>query len=301
MKKPLYLIIALLSLWGSSELKAQDSTTSVNYKRLFAVTGAETAFYVGGMIYLSEIWYRDYERVPFHWYNDNAGYLQMDKMAHAYISYQESKAGYHALRWSGISKNKALIFGGTLGFVLQLPVEIFDGIYEGYGFSPGDVVANAAGSLLFIGQEWAWDEQKIKMKYSFYPSEYAQYRPRFLGESTLEQMFLDYNSHTYWLSANIKSITGWQNVPSWLNLALGYSANGMLGEFKNPTTYEGNPLPEITRYRQLLLSMDVDFTKIPAKRKFFKGLYQGLNLLKVPFPTLEYNKEKGLILRPLYY
>ena len=122
------------------------------------------------MLYLSEIWYRDYKRVPFEWYNDNRGYLQMDKFAHGFIAYHESRAGYQALRWAGVPKGKALLWGGSLGFMLQLPVEIFDGIYEGYGFSMGDVLANASGSLLFTAQEWAWDEQRIRMKYSFSPS-----------------------------------------------------------------------------------------------------------------------------------
>lgn len=277
-----------------------SAVQKINKKRLAIVVGAESTFYVGGMLYLSEIWYRDYERVPFHWYNDNSGYLQMDKCAHSFIAYHESRVGYQALRWAGVSKNKALLWGGSLGFILQLPVEIFDGIYEGYGFSMGDVLANTSGSLLFTLQQWRWDEQRIKMKYSFSPSPYAKVRPRTLGETTLEQLFLDYNSHTYWLSVNLRSVTRQEKFPAWFNVAIGYSANGMLGEFENPTFIDGQVAPDYDRYRQFLISLDVDLTKIPTRSRFLKKLFEGLNMLKVPFPALELNK-KGAKGYWLYY
>lgn len=277
-----------------------DTARTINKKRLWLVAGTEACFYVGGMLYLNEIWYRDYERVPFHWYNDNSGYLQMDKFAHSFIAYQESRAGYHALRWAGVSKNKALLWGGSLGFVLQLPVEIFDGIYEGYGFSMGDVAANASGSLLFTLQEWRWDEQRIKMKYSFSPSPYAKVRPRVLGENTLEQLFLDYNSHTYWLSVNLKSFAKNSQLPAWLNVAIGYSGNGMLGEFENPDFINGQPAPYYDRYRQVLLSLDVDLSKIQTRSVFLKRVLGSLNLLKIPFPAIEFNKN-GVKAHGLYY
>lgn len=224
----------------------------------------------------------------------------MDKLAHSFIAYQESRAGYHALRWAGVPKNKALLWGGSLGFILQLPVEIFDGIYEGYGFSMGDVVANTSGSLLFTLQEWRWDEQRIKMKYSFSPSPYAKVRPRVLGENAFEQLFLDYNSHTYWLSVNLKSFAKNSKLPAWLNVALGYSANGMLGEFENPDFINGQPAPNYERYRQVLLSLDVDLSKIPTRSIFLKRVLGSLNILKIPFPTIEFNK-KGVKAYGLYY
>lgn len=271
----------------------QQTDSTVHKKRLWLVAGSELTFYVGGMLYLNEIWYRDYERVPFHWYNDNGGYLQMDKCAHSLIAYQESKAGYQALRWAGVSKNKALLWGGSLGFILQLPVEIFDGIYEGYGFSMGDVLANTSGSLLFTLQQWQWDEQRIKMKYSFSPSPYAKDRPRVLGENTLEQLFLDYNSHTYWWSVNVHSFVQNDAIPKWLNVAIGYSANGMLGEFENPDFISGNPAPDYDRYRQCLLSLDVDLSKIRTRSRFLKTLFTSLNILKIPFPTIELSNNKA--------
>jgi hypothetical protein len=79
--------------------------------------------------------------VPFHFFNDNKGYLQVDKFGHAFGAYFESYIGYHWLRKSGVSKSKGLVYGATLGFILQSPIEIMDGIHEGWGFSWGDMAA----------------------------------------------------------------------------------------------------------------------------------------------------------------
>ncbi len=49
------------------------------------------------------------------------------------------------------------------------------------------------------------------------------------------------------------------NLPEWLNLSLGYGANGMLGEFENKKYYKGQSLPDYKRYKQFYISLDIDF------------------------------------------
>jgi hypothetical protein len=87
--------------------------------------------------------------------------------------------------------------------MLQLPIEIWDGMYEGWGFSWSDVGANALGSALVIGQELAFQEQIVKYKFSFSPSPYAPKANGYLGNG-FDELFYDYNGHTYWLWASIK-------------------------------------------------------------------------------------------------
>jgi hypothetical protein len=145
---------------------------------------------------------------------------------------------------------------------------------------------------LFTLQQWRWNEQRIKMKYSFSPSPYAKVRPSVLGENPLEQLFLDYNSHTYWWSVNLRSFAKQSTIPSWLNVAVGYSANGLLGEFKNPDFINGQPAPYYERYRQVLFSLDVDLSKIPTRSRFLKGVLNAANMLKIPFPTIELSNGK---------
>jgi len=277
-----------------------DYPDTLHKKRLRTVIRTEAISYTAGISFLSFIWYKDHQRVPFHYYNDLKGYLQMDKAGHAFGAYRESYSAYYALRWAGLDKKKSLLYGGTLGIIFQTPIEIFDGLYEGWGFSWTDMAANTLGSVLFITQEALFDEQVVMMKFSYSPSIYPEYHS-ILGEAHWERFFLDYNGHTYWLSGSMQTLTGIKSIPPWLNIAFGYSANGMIYEFDNPLYYQGQPFPYFERYRQFLFSLDINFSKIPTSNKWLKKTFRAINLLKVPFPTLEINKVNGMKFRGFYF
>jgi len=273
----------------------RDSTT-INKSKLVTAIVTQSTLYFGSMAYLQFVWYKDKERVPFHFYNDSKGYLQIDKMGHAYGAYLESYLCYNWLRNAGVSKKNSLLFGGTMGVILQTPIEIFDGRYENWGFSWSDMAANTAGSLLLIGQEVLFDKQLFQYKFSFSRSEYAPLSNGYLGDNTLESLFLDYNGHTYWLSTNLNNILLKNKLPDWLNISFGYSANGMYGEFENRTSWGGVEIPPTERYRQFLISLDIDWTKIPTDSKLLKKVFHALNFIKIPAPALELSgvgKPKG--------
>ncbi len=301
--KSVFVLAVVLLTTSAGLAQAPDSTfgEGVNKTRLRVVAGAGAAFYTAGLLCLSQIWYADMERVPLQFYNDNAGWLQMDKFAHGYVAYHQSYWGYQTLRWAGLSPRKALWYGGPLGFVMQLPIEIFDGLYEGYGFSWGDVAANAAGSALFVGQELAWGEQRVLPKFSFSPSPYPALRPGTLGRTVGAQLVQDYNAQTYWFSFSPGSFLGGSRWPQWLCVSVGYSGEGMLGEFQNPDFIRGESVQHIARYRQYLLSIDIDTRKIPTRHRFLKGVFHALNLIKIPAPAVEFNRLDGVVFRPLYY
>ena len=227
-------LIVLLIISSLRTVAQQDFINSypdsIDKKRLNTAIGIEVGSYLAGLSFLNYIWYKDHERVPFHFYDDSKGYLQMDKFGHAFGAYRESYSAYYALRRAGVDKRKALIYGGPIGLIFQTPIEVFDGMYEGWGFSWSDMIANTLGSTLFIIQEAVFDEQVFLMKFSYSPSIYPNYHTH-LGESHLERFFLDYNAHTYWFSGNLQQLTGLEKIPPWLNIAFGYSANGMIYEF----------------------------------------------------------------------
>lgn len=274
-------------------LAAQHHPDSLDRRRLRTTLIAQGTFFAGGMTYLYTNWYLDRERVPFHFYQDAAGYKQVDKVGHAYGAYLESYAGYRSLRWSGVPKGRALLYGGGLGLFLQTPIEVFDGLYEGWGFSWSDMAANAFGAGLVIGQEALFDEQIVRMKFSFARSEYARNGFGYLGDTFLESLLEDYNGHTYWLSVGVNRILPTSKLPPWLNVAVGYGAGGLYGEFENRSFYRGHRLPDAPRHRQFYLSLDVDWTKIPVRSRLLRGLFEGLNFIKIPFPALEYNTAFG--------
>ena len=65
----------------------------------------------------------------------------------------------------------------------------------------------------------------------------------------------------------------------------------MYGEFENISSFNGVTIPATERYRQYLLSLDVDWTKIKTKSKLLKLVFKGMTFIKLPFPTLEYNSK----------
>lgn len=292
------LIICLKSFGQPEFSKAYPDT--LNKKKLITTLSVGAGTYISGISFLSFVWYKDKERVTFHYYNDSQGYLQMDKAGHAFGAYRESFAAYYALRWAGMDKKRALMFGGPIGLIFQTPIEIFDGLYEGWGFSWPDMIANTFGSALFTTQEALFNEQVVLMKFSYSPSIYPNYHTH-LGETPLESFFLDYNGHTYWLSGNLNKITGVKTIPSFLNLAIGYSANGMIYEFENPKFYQGKPFPNIERYREFLLSLDLDLSRIKTQKPWLKKLLRAMNILKVPFPAIEFNSLGSVKFKPFYF
>jgi len=291
-RKAIYILIILLffSFKGKSQ-GVTDSVTKqpINKKILTSALLTESAVYVAGMSYLQFVWYKDSELVPFEVYDDSKGYLQIDKCGHAFAAYGESYVAYNWLRKAGMSRNKALLYGGTMGLIMQTPIEVFDGIYEGWGFSWSDMIANTAGCALLIGQELLFNEQVARFKMSYSRSQISREAYGYLGENALEGFFYDYNSHSFWLSMNANKLFRKDILPPWLNIAAGYSANGMLGEFSNRRYYNGMKLPEYDRTRQFLFSLDIDWEKIPTHSKLLKAVFHGLNFIKIPFPTIEIN------------
>lgn len=284
----------LVMLMLTSLLPAAD-TTSV-YKTRKLVLGASALAVTGGsLIYLNQAWYQQYNSSSFHFFNDNDEWFQMDKYGHVLTTYQTGRLVMGSMKWAGYPRRSQLIVGGMSGLLYMSAIEVMDGYSTGWGFSWGDMGANALGSGLAIGQEALWKEQRIQLKFSFYQSSYAQYRTDLLGKSVTTQILKDYNGQTYWLSVNPSSFFKTENrFPKWISIAVGYGADGMLGardnnvlvvdEYGNTKTFD--------RYRQYYLSLDVDFTRIPVKSKFLKAVFSAVNIIKIPFPNMELSEGK---------
>jgi hypothetical protein len=192
-----------------------------------------------------------------------------------------------------------LLYGATLGLTFLTTVEVFDGYSSQWGASLGDVAANVSGTALFVSQELLWKEQRIVPKFSFHTTPYASARPNVLGSSLSEQILKDYNGQTYWLSVNIHSFFKQSKLPKWLNIAVGYGAEGMItgNEGLVNTVF----LPESDRYRQFYLSFDVDLTKIKTKSNFIKTLFLVFNTVKIPAPAIEIKGSGGMQWHYLYF
>lgn len=298
-----FILILFLSIISNSFSQSKldrflTPSDTLNSPRKTAVYISEVA--VGGLtlIALNQLWYADYERSNFHTFNDNQEWLQMDKMGHVFSSYQMGRIGANVLNWSGASKKEQLLYGATLGFTFLTAVEVLDGFSEEWGFSWGDMIANGAGTGLYIGQELLWEEQRITLKYSFHQTKYAKLSPDKLGEGFLEELLKDYNGQTYWLSFNIHSFLKNDHIPKWLNIAVGYGADGMMFAHNEPVN---GVIANKTRKRQFYLSLDVDLSRIETKSHLLRSIFDVLNVIKVPFPTLEFTDKNDIKLHGIYF
>ncbi len=285
-------LFGLILVFSCSISKAQlvqnfgvyDTTYNASKMRFIGITTGTA--YTGSMILLSQLWYT--KRVPFHFFNDNRQWNQMDKIGHSITAFHEGNTSIELLKWSGVKKKGWMIVAGMSGFALQLPIEILDGYSPDYGASNGDIIANFTGSALVTGEYLLWGQNYTTMKFSFSPSPLAkaQIRPNILGSTWNEQVLKDYNGQTYWLSTNLYPFLKQNSkFPKWITLDLGYGAENML---------HGNPEENLANgyqsYRQYYIAPGIDFTRIPTNKRGLKILFFVMNIFHPPVPALEFSK-----------
>lgn len=278
---------------------AMPDPSGINQGRFIGVLVGTAAFYTITLLMLRKQWYK--KKVPFHTFNDNGEWLQMDKVGHAATAYCMSRGGYELMRWSGVDERASILTGGLLALLFQTTLEVYDGHAEGWGFSKGDMLANVAGTALFMGQQFGPGQQVVSMKYGFRKTIFPPYRPNLLGKTTGQQLLKDYNGQQYWLSVNLASVLPvGPSFPRWLNLDLGYSGSGMIGGHENPVTFDtdGNEV-KFTRYRQFFISPDADLSRIGTFSPSLQRFIGTAQFFKIPAPSLEFNRVKGIRFHPL--
>ncbi len=332
--------------FNQKQLYSQDSTIYVLSKqqkiiRSSILFGSLSLYTIASLTFLDIVWYRQYPRSAFHFFNDNAQWNQMDKWGHAWTTYNSGRlimqamrwAGFsvspfhadlgglvqHTMQWAGFTKIQSYIIGESFGLLYMSSIEIMDGFSKRWGFSWGDELANAGGSMLYSLQQYYWGDQRFQLKFSYHLTNFPSYRPNELGSNFAEQILKDYNGQTYWLSLNIASFLKTETkFPKWFNLAFGYGASNMIGGRNNVIVYadgststnsvanqsilydkNGNAV-YFYPYRKFYFSLDIDFTKIKVNSKFLRGLFSVFNCFKIPFPTMEFSKH-GIVVFPVYF
>ncbi len=279
----------------------------LNKQRLACFTGIGVAGYSAALIGLNYLWYADFPRSSFHFFDDSGEWQQIDKTGHVVTPYLEAYYIMHILRWSGVKHKPAAIYAGITAFMLQNTIEVFDGFSSEWGASLSDITANFLGAALMTSQELIWGEQRMILKvqplFQTYPEGELRDRVNQLyGSTMMLRLIKDYNSMNTWLSINPASFNKKQQRFRWLNVAIGYGAGGMYGGLKNTWVDEEGRFhdrSDIERFRRFFLSLDVDFTKIKTRSRTLKALFGVLNIVKIPAPTLEINSKGQLLFHPL--
>ena len=314
---PLKVVWLLVILGSTLRISAQSEIGSLqrfwtpadsfHQARFWVAAGTGTSLYAVTMVGLNEVWYKTYPRSKFHLHNDWGEWRMMDKLGHAFTTYTESRLLSQGSRWTGMNENASRWLGAGVALGLQSSIEWLDGHSSQWGFSWPDMAFNGLGAITYLAQDRFWHEQRVLLKISNWLPSYPSQPMEQLAGNSLDQRAVDlfgsgwgerylkdYNAQTVWLSVSPHAFLKKSSWPAWLNIAFGYSGENMYGGYANswilPT---GQPvqLDELRypRYSQYVLSMDIDFTRIPTRSPFLKAVFEALNAFKVPFPGLEYN------------
>lgn len=273
------------------------ASRNFNRSRFNIVVASEVGVATLATVGLEYLWYKKFPKSHFHFFNDDAEWLNMDKVGHATTAYNIAALQYNLMRWSGVKKNSSAWIAGATGLAYMTMIEIMDGFSSEWGFSPGDMAANLSGSIIFTGQQFIWGEQRVQMRFSFHNTIFSKYNPGELGNNLPQHIIKDYNGQTYWLSFNLSSFAGRSNIPRWLNADFGYGAEGMTGAIKNPTMVKGKLIPSFSRERKFFFGLDGAFT---TKNNLPYPTW--LNTFRIPTPVLQWKPKEGKVkFRPFYY
>lgn len=276
-------LFSTIMLFNIAFGQGQDSVKRNTRLKPFII--ASSSAYAITLVGLNQLWYADFERESFHFFNDNKEWNQLDKLGHFYSAFHLSKFGHNSLRWAGLEERKAVFWGAMISTIVLTPIEILDGFSSEYGASYGDIIANSSGALLFYGQQKLWNEIRIHPKFSFQRTDFASQRPELLGSNYLEEVLKDYNGQRYWLSVDLSKFNN--KIPKWINVALGYSATGMISADNTQNERMGlNPR------RQFYLGLDFDLNEYKSKSKFVNSLIYVINMIHLPAPALELSESK---------
>ena len=296
-----YLLMSIEILFSTtafSQTTFFQSATEQNKKRIWLVSGIQAYTEIGTFAALYPVWYAQNTTSQFHYFNDFGNWGNVDKYGHSYSAYQLSKLSSDFYRWAGVPKKKSSIIGSVIGLSFQSTLEIFDGFSNGYGFSWGDMLFNALGSGLYVSQELVWTDQKLIPKFSYHPTKYAALRPEILGSNQAERFLKDYNGQTYWLSFSPNHFAKNSMFPKWLCISIGYGIDGRI--VGDQTSYSSADGITYHSKQQYYLSVDLDLKNLPIKNKTFKKIVCAFNYLKIPAPTVSFQKNKIQFL-PIYF
>lgn len=302
----------------SNSLPFFQPDTSINKTRLITAASITGSITVGSGIGLYNAWYSQYEQSNFHFFNDWGEWQHVDKLGHVYTTYFQSEMSYKVARWTGLPKTTSIWYGVLYGVAVQSTVEVFDGYSDKWGFSVPDFASNLIGASLFGIQQYVWDEQRIRLKFSSTINRsYENIRftnsngklvtdlntrlDQLYGPTIAQRFIKDYNAQTIWLSVNLNAF-GIDIVPEWLSLSVGYGAENMFGGFDNSWTVDSDTIHyPVTRYSQFYLAPDVDWSKLKTKSPFVNTLFSVFNIYRLPLPSLEYNTQDGVIFHLLLF
>jgi hypothetical protein len=205
-------------------------------------------------------------------------FRDQDKLGHLFGGYHLARSGDALLRSTCMSRGKALIWSASYAALFQLQIEIWDGLYEKYGFSYADLLANTVGTALFVAQRLRPELKVIKPTISYSRSAAMRNRRNIPGEV---RPSLDYSGQTYWLSADVHSMLPAEARRFWPSL-LRVSAGHSITDWIDPQTGA-----TMRARRRILLSIDLEAERLPGNAPLWRTIKRQIGFIHLPSPVLQ--------------
>lgn len=318
---PFFFLVTVLT--GQERYPEWQLPTSVHPGRLALTSTVGGISFVGGFFALEKIWYSQYQKSNFHFFDDRGEWNDMDKYGHVFAAWMLSNQAFQTCRWTGLKNGTAAWTAAGISLLTLGTMEILDGFSARWGFSPADMGCNIVGAAFFTWQQITRKKQSVRLKYSLSPPSIpdrliypkgggppvslTQRSGSLFGKSLLHRILKDYNAQTIWVSIPVHPLfPALPNLPEWLNLAAGVGAGNLFGGFENQWK-KGNLLyqiqdPKLDRFRQYFFSVDINWEKlVRVKPPLLRLLLQLVNFLKIPAPTLEINTHRSPRFHLLYF
>lgn len=284
--------IALGAPSGRGAAQVQpDTTLSVATRQDCGMDGGEVALrragvaatFVGGNAalysYFKRAWWSGDRADHFFFRADwDENFRDQDKFGHMIGGYHLARFGTAFLRSACMPRHKAIVWSAAYAAAFQLQIEIWDGMYEKYGFSYADLIANTAGTALAVLHETHPATRAIRPTISYSKSAAMRNADNIPGEL---RPSLDYSGQTYWFSADVNAMLPKEAKPYWPSF-LRISAGHSITDWIYPVTGAN-----IRARRKLLLSLDFDAEKLPGDNRLWKTFKRQLGYIHLPSPALQ--------------
>jgi hypothetical protein len=256
----------------SEQVSTRDSSTPGS----IAVASMMPAGMISATIALNYFaFWRYANQVPWHWSNDPPYAMHIDKFAHFDLSAAGSEGVAWAYKSAGVKPETAVWLGAGFTFLDGVLVEMNDaqhGWSAEYGFSPGDATGDLIGSALPVLRYYYPFFNRLSTKISLWPSDA-------LKQGAYKTIADDYESQFFWLSWDVHDVTP---LPSWMNIALGFSAESLLTADFLPSRKGTTP------YTDVYISPDINLGGIPIEGEFWRVFTSIMSYVRIPLPALQF-------------
>ena len=237
--------------------------------------------YAGLYIYFKHAWWSG-QPAP-HWFVQSdwdQNERDLDKFGHLFGGYQLTRITSELMEAGGVEPTRAALLGALYAYAFQFQIEEWDGTQKIYGFSPGDLVADAGGAALAVAQTQIPSLRAVKPVWSYRPTE-AFRRRNEPGHGGQPRATTDYSGQTYWFSTDLHSLlpeSARKFWPAFLRVSPGYSITDYV---------DAKTGMSIRAQRKILLSIDIDPEKLPGDNREWRIIKHELSFLRIPGPTLQ--------------